>query len=125
MCMFVCVRQLTSVVCYGVCVCVYQVVHLFVCVWVVFLFVFCVCVCVCLGDLRVCVRCVCDCCMSWYGCRVGCGWIVVMLVCVRQSLCNRGGGVCIVLCVCMFCFCVCGCFICVHDGMCSVCECVV
>ena len=45
MCMFVCVRQLTSVVCYGVCVCVYQVVHL--------------CVCVCLGCIFVCFLCVC------------------------------------------------------------------
>ena len=61
MCMFVCVRQLTSVGCYGVCV--YQVVHLFVCVWVVFLFVFCLwvswylcgsyCVCRCVESVVV------------------------------------------------------------------------
>ena len=52
MCMFVCVRQLTSVVCYGVCVCVSG--CAFVCVCLGCIFVCFLCVCVCLDDLCVC-----------------------------------------------------------------------
>ena len=45
----------------------------------VFVYVACrfsVCVCVLVANVWYCV---CDCCMSWYGCRVGCGWIVVVM----------------------------------------------
>ena len=56
MCMFVCVRQLTSVVCYGVCVFVSG--CAFVCVLGLYFCFFSVCVCVCLGDLCVCALCV-------------------------------------------------------------------